>query len=88
MKQIKGEKIKSHLPENLLPKIEQSFKDFDLDLERDLLDCTLVVNQEKGSCFLMHRYVDNMNQGDLLCTFTTKGTGFTWGKPHLHYFEK
>ena len=88
MKIIKGEKIRPVLPENLKPKIEQAFKDFDLEMEKDLQECTLVVNEKKGSCFLMYKYVDNMNKGNLLCTFTRKGTGFTWGKPYLHYFDK
>jgi len=70
------EELVKRLPENLIPNIKEVFKIKGLEYEKDIMQCTLFINPDKGSSFLLHKYVDFLNKGDFLCAFNQNGTGF------------
>lgn len=85
---LKGKEMQEILPGELLPKIEQAFRDAGMSIEKDMEACQVIYHPKYGSCFLMHGYVNEFSTGTLICTFKKDGTGFTWGKPYLHFFDK
>ena len=70
------EELIKRLPENLISNIKKVFKINGLDYEKDIMQCTLFINPDKGSSFLLHKYIDFLNKGNFICAFYQNGTGF------------
>lgn len=77
---LTGQKMIDIIPANFIDRIKESFQDFDLDYDQDLKDCCVLLNPNKGSCFLKHNYLNEFKTGTLIACFNEDGTGFYY--PH------
>lgn len=73
---LTGRKMSDIFPENFIDRIKESFPDFGLDYEKDLMNCCVLYNPTAGTCFLKHGNVNEFKKGTLIACFNKNGTGF------------